>query len=180
MRNDSDQPGVPGYISIKEAAGMLGLSPSRVYEYVEDGRLSSVRAAHVILIPLEEVKNFKPKLSGRPRRSIPRWRNSPKENMLLSTTIVVQMRTKQLAPLMKRLEEIKQDERYLFPGTVARFIIKSETVPGQIEISLIWRRSVAPPEEVRDQALEELRRALADVLDWSTAQYNNGQILMHT
>src|SRR6266699_1094960 len=152
MRNDSDQPGVPGYISIKEAAGMLGLSPSRVYEYVEDGRLSSVRAAHVILIPLEEVKNFKPKLSGRPRRSIPRWRNSPKENMLLSTTIVVQMRTKQLAPLMKR----------------------------QIEISLIWRRSVAPPEEVRDQALGELRRALADVLDWSTAQYNNGQILMHT
>jgi excisionase family DNA binding protein len=180
MRNDIDQPGVPGYISIKEAAGMLGLSPSRVYEYVEDGRLSSVRAAHVILIPLEEIKNFKPKLSGRPRRSISRWRISPEENTLLSTTIVVQMRTKQMAVLMKRLEEMKQGEGSLFPGTVARFIIKSETFPGQIEISLVWRRSVAPSEEMREQALEEFRQALADVLDWSTAQYNHGQVLMHT
>ena len=50
-------------------------------------------------------------------------------------------------------------------ATVARFIIKSETIAGQIEISLIWRRSVTPPEEVRDQALEELRLALADVLN---------------
>src|SRR5260370_19176668 len=97
MRNDSDQPGVPGYISIKEAAERLGLSHSRIYEYVEDGRLSSVRAAHVILIPLEEIKNFKPKLSGRPRRSIPRWRISPDENALLSTTIIVQMRANHLA-----------------------------------------------------------------------------------
>src|SRR6266702_8347598 len=93
MRNENDQPGVPGYISIKEAAEKLGLSPSRVYEYVEDGRLTSVRAAHVILIPLDEVENFKPKLAGRPRRSIPPWRISPKENMLLSTTIFVQIRT---------------------------------------------------------------------------------------
>jgi hypothetical protein len=43
---------------------MLGLSPSRVYEYVEDGGLSLVRNARIILILLEEVKNFKPKLLG--------------------------------------------------------------------------------------------------------------------
>src|SRR6266487_5246997 len=102
MWNDSDQQGVPGYISIKQAATMLGLSPSRVYEYVEDGRLSSVRAAHVILIPIEEIRNFKPKLSGRPRRSISPWRISPEENTLLSTSIVVQMRTKNLTELMER------------------------------------------------------------------------------
>src|SRR6266567_4975554 len=171
MRNDSDQPGVPGYISIKEAAGMLGLSPSRVYEYVEDGRLSSVRAAHVILIPLEEVENFKPKLSGRPRRSVPRWRISPKENMLLSTMIFVQIRPGQQDEIMKKLEKIRRGEHYLFPGTVSRFIVKSETIPGQVEISLIWRSTVMPTEEEREQALEEFRQGLANVLDWNTAQY---------
>ena len=180
MRNVNDQLGVPGYISIKEAAEKLGLSPSRVYEYVEDGRLSSVRAAHVILIPLEEIENFKPKLAGRPRRSIPRWRISPKENLLLSTTIYVQMRNNREEDLMKRLEKMKQKEQLLFPGTVSRFIIKSETIPGQIEISLIWRSTIMPPEEVREQALEKFQHALADVLDWSTAQYNTGQVLMHT
>src|SRR5713226_6385921 len=114
MYVNDGQASVPGYLSIKEAAGKLGLSPSRVYEYVEDGRLSSVRAAHVILIPLEEVENFKPKLSGRPRRSIPRWRISPKENMLLSTMICVQIRAGRQNDLMKKLEKIKQGEHYLF------------------------------------------------------------------
>lgn len=180
MRNENDQLGVPGYISIKEAAEKLGLSPSRVYEYVEDGRLSSVRAAHVILIPLEEIENFKPKLAGRPRRSIPRWRISPKENMLLSTTISVQMRTNREDELMKRLVKIKQEEQFLFPGTVSRSIIRSETLPGHIEISLIWRSTVMPSEEARKQALEKFQHALEDVLDWSTAQYESGQVMMHT
>ena len=133
--NDS-QTSVPGYVSIKEAAEILGLSPSRVYEYVEDGRLSSVRAAHVILIPVEEVKNFKPNIAGRPRKSVLRWRISPENNMLLSTSIVVQIRTNRQTELMKKLEEIRQDDEYLFPGTVSRFIIRSETFPEQVEISL--------------------------------------------
>src|SRR5258708_30554339 len=180
MQNDNNQPGVPGYLSIKEAAEKLGLSPSRVYEYVEDGRLSSVRAAHVILIPLEEVEDFKPKLSGRPRRSIPRWRISPTENMLLSTMIFVQIRAGHQDELMKKLEKIRQGEHYLFPGTVSRFIVKSETIPGQVEISLVWRSTVMPTEEEREEALEEFRHALADVLDWNTAKYSHGQVLLHT
>ncbi len=159
---------------------MLGLSPSRVYEYVEDGRLSSVRAAHVILIPIEEVQNFKPNIAGRPRKSVLRWRISPENNMLLSTSIVVQIRAGHQDQLMNRLEEIRQSEQHLFPGTVARFIVKSETFPEQVEISLVWRNTVMPDEESRKQGLEQFRKALADVLDWNTAQYNDGTVLMHT
>jgi excisionase family DNA binding protein len=180
MYVNDGQASVPGYVSIKEAAEILGLSPSRVYEYVEDGRLSSVRAAHVILIPVGEVKNFKPNIAGRPRKSTLRWRISPENNMLLSTTILVQMRGNRLAALLERLKELKEGEQYLFPGTVARFIVKSETVPGQIEISLIWRSTAMPDEQARQQGLEKFRQALADVLDWNTAQYSNGQVLMHT
>ena len=176
-----DEPsGVPGYIPIKEAAEMLGLSPSRVYEYVEDGRFSSVRAGHVILIPVNEVKNFKPGIAGRPRKSLLRWRISPSNNMLYSTSITVQIKAEQQENLLKRLEEIRKEEQHLFPGTVARFIGKSETFPGQLEISLIWRSTARPNEKARSEALTEFRNALADVLDWNTAQYNEGQILMHT
>jgi hypothetical protein len=38
-----------------------------VYAYIEERRLPAVRAAHVIMIPVEEVKKFNPKISGRPR-----------------------------------------------------------------------------------------------------------------
>jgi excisionase family DNA binding protein len=180
MPNNNDQSRVPGYVSIKEAAKILGLSPSRVYEYVEDGRFSSVRAAHVILIPLEEVERYKPSISGRPRKSVPRWRISPEDNLLLSTTILVQLRPHLQELFIKRLEEMKRSDLYLFPGTIARFITQSETKPGQVEISLVWRKTVMPTEEERERALEELRQALSDVLDWDTAQYNQGQVLMHT
>lgn len=159
---------------------MLGLSPSRVYEYVEDGRLSSVRAAHVILIPEDEVKNFKPGIAGRPRKSVLRWRISPENNLLFSTSIVVQVRVGHQDELMKKLEKIRQGDEHLFPGTVARFIVESETIPGQIEIALIWRGTVMPEEAERQQALEEFKLKLADVLDWNTAQYKNGKVLMHT
>ncbi len=180
MHVNDDQSGVPGYVSIKEAAEMLGLSPSRVYEYVEDGRLPSVRAAHVILIPEEAIKNFKPGIAGRPRKSVLRWRISPENNMLLSTSIVVQMRSGCQAKLMKKLEEMRQGDEYLFPGTVARFIVRSETLPGQVEILLIWRSTAMPDEVARGKMLEAFRRALGDVLDWSTAQYSEGQVLLHT
>src|SRR5450755_4233508 len=136
MHVNDGQASVPGYVSIKEAAEMLGLSPSRVYEYVEDGRLSSVRAAHVILIPVDEVRNFKPNIAGRPRKSVLRWRISPENNVLFSTSIVVQIKAGTEDLLVKRLEEIRQGDQYLFPGTVARFVIKSATSPEQVEISL--------------------------------------------
>ena len=180
MHVNDGQASVPGYVSIREAAEMLGLSPSRVYEYVEDGRLSSVRAAHVILIPLEEVKNFKPNIAGRPRKSVLQWRISPENNMLRATSIVVPVRPDRQAELMKKLEEIRRSDEYLFPRTVARFIMRSETLPEQVEISLIWRSTAMPDELTRKKALEDFQQALADVLNWSTSQSNEGQVLMHT
>ncbi len=37
-----------------------------------------------------------------------------------------------------------------------------------------------PNEEKREQTLEAFRQALDNVLDWETAHYNTGKVLMHT
>ena len=71
MRNENNRPSIPGYVSIKEAAEILGISPNRVYTYVEEGRLPSAQAAHVIMIPLDALNSFKAQLSGRPRTRVP-------------------------------------------------------------------------------------------------------------
>jgi len=175
-----DIPDLPGYVSTKEAAKILGISERRVRLYIEMKRLPAVRAADVLMIPLDNVKNFKRKIVGRPRKNTLAWRTSSVENTQFLTSISVQIQANQEKQLIERLEEVKRSGHHVFPGTVARYLVKSEMVPGQVEILLIWRSTIMPNAEEREQTLEAFRQALADVLDWSTAQYHYGQALMHT
>jgi excisionase family DNA binding protein len=180
MREYLDLPAMSEYVSIKEAAKILGVSDKRVYAYIEDGRLPAVRAAHVIMIPVEAVKNFKPKISGRPRKNTPAWRTSPEDNKLLTTSISVRVQGDQQNRLERRLEDIKQIGEHIFPGTVARYFIWSKTHPGTVEILLVWRSSMMPNEATREEELDRFQQALASMLDWTTAQYNEGEVLLHT
>jgi|SRR5579859_2733546 len=180
MSEDIDRPRLPGYVTIKEAAKILNLSDKRVYEYVEDGRLSSVWASHVIMIPLDEVQNFKPNISGRPRKSVPLWHISPDDNLLLSTLILVRMKSGQQNTLMQKLEEIRQTKQHLFPGTIGRYFIGDGTGIEPVQILLIWRSSVVPDVATREQNLQAFREALDEVLDWGTAEYHHGRVFMHT
>lgn len=159
---------------------MLGISERRIRLYIEMKRLPAVRAADVLMIPAEDVKNFKRKIVGRPRKNTLSWRTSSVENTQFMTSIFVQMKDQQATPLMQKMEEIKLSGGHVFPGTVARYMVRSESVLGQVELVLIWRSTVMPDEVEREQALEAFRQALDDVLDWNTAQYHHGEILMHT
>ena len=180
MRESLDLPNMPEYVSIKEAAKMLGVSDKRVYAYIEEGRLPAVRAAHVIMIAVEEVKKFKPKTSGRPRKNTPVWRSSPEDNRLLATTISVPIMPNQQKELEQRLEEVRQLDEHVFPGTTARYIINSKLHPGSIEILLVWRSTTIPDDAAYEQALDKFRQVLAGMLDWSRAQYDLGEVILHT
>ena len=109
-----------GVKAIKEAAQMLGISDKRVYEYVDEGRLPSMGAADVIMIPVEKVRQFKRKSAGRPRKSVPLWRISYGENMQFITFILVQVYPDQQQALVQKLEEMRQGHLHIFPGTVTR------------------------------------------------------------
>jgi hypothetical protein len=173
-------PDLPGYVSTREAAKMLGISERRIRLYIEMKRLPAVRAADVLMIPVENVKNFTRKIVGRPRKSVLAWRISSTENTQFITSISLQVKSHQEQQLIQRMEEIKRSGEHVFPGTVARYVVKSATTPRQIEIVLVWRSTIMPDEAEREQALEAFRHTLADVLDWDTAQYSNGEVLMHT
>jgi hypothetical protein len=173
-------PDLPGYVSTKEAAKMLGISDRRIRLYIEMRRLPAVRAADVLMIPVENVKNFKRNIVGRPRKNTLAWRISSDDNTQYMTSISVQVQIHQEKQLTLWLEEIRRNGQHIFPGTVARYVVRSKTLPRQIEIVLVWRSTIMPSEIEREQELEAFRQKLADVLDWSTAQYNDGEVLMHT
>ncbi|QBD80763.1 DNA-binding protein [Ktedonosporobacter rubrisoli] len=179
LKSQAELPSLKGYVSIREAAEMLGLARKTVYEYVTEGRIPGVKAGDIILVRVEDVENFKPNISGRPRTTIPQWRISPADNTLFQTRIFVHIKPGKLSEFRQRLDEIRRQKAHLFPGTIARYIAGSQKDPQQVEISLIWRSSVAPDEAVRQQALEEFKQRLADVLDWENASYDEGSIFMH-
>jgi excisionase family DNA binding protein len=180
MSNYADVPDLPGYVSVEEAAKRLGISKTRVYGYINDGRLRAVKASQTLMIPVQEIENYKRNITGRPRKSTPIWRIPPKDNDLHITLIFVEAFPDKINILKKRLIEIKTSENFIFPGTIARYISQSETQPGRIEIELVWRGAAMPDEPERERELEAFRQKLADVLDWSKAQYSNSKILLHT
>jgi excisionase family DNA binding protein len=182
MQETFPLPNIPGYVSIKQAAKILGVTESTMYRYVEAGRIPAVQAGHNIMMPEEAVKQFKPKLTGRPRRKVPIWRASPDSSPLLVTSIRIQVHPGQRARLVEKLLKIKQEERHLFPGTVARYVSQeqAEASPATVTLQLVWKQNEAPPEAERRQALEEFATELADVLDWSTAEYSTSKAIIHT
>jgi len=154
-------PDLPGYVSTREAAKMLGISERRIRLYIEMKRLPAVRAADVLMIPSEQVKNFKRKIVGRPRKNTLSWRISSTENTQFMTSISVQVKSHDEEQLLQQIEEVKRSGRHIFPGTVARYVVRSETIPRQVEIVLVWRSTVMPNEVEREQALEAFRQTLA-------------------
>src|SRR5579859_7841578 len=124
---NDDLPKLPGYVSIKEAARILGLGERTVYRYVEEKRLRGMRAANAIMIPLEDLLNVKRRVIGRERKVTPLWRAVSEGNTRFVTLISVQMYQGKRGELLSRLEEIRMEKRHLFPGTVARHIIDDQS-----------------------------------------------------
>ncbi|QBD79431.1 DNA-binding protein [Ktedonosporobacter rubrisoli] len=180
MNEDTAVPDLSGYITVKEAAEILGLSARAVYEFVDEERLPSLRAGHAVLVLREAVERFERQPVGKPRKTIPPWRISSGENTQFMTLIHVSIQAGKREELAQKLEAMRQQKLHLFPGTVVRSIMASETKAGQAVIVLIWRGAIMPPETKREEALAAFRQDLEDVLDWERAEYNSGPVMMHT
>src|SRR5947207_2633950 len=158
-----DIPNLPGYVSVKEAAELLGISDKRVYQYVMAGRLPAQRVGHILILPVEEVKRFKLGPSGRTRTKAPSWRTYRSRGTLLATEIRVQVRSGQQSKLVEKLKALQKADRHTFPGTVARYVIKGGEALAEIHLVLLWKDTEMPTDETRLQDLAALKDELADV-----------------
>jgi excisionase family DNA binding protein len=180
MLNDIEIPNLPGYVSIKEAADMLGVSDKRVYQYVRAGRLPAQRIGHILILPIEEVKQFKPSPTGRVRTKAPSWRVFRSRGTLLITDIHVRVRVGQRARLIDKLKAIQKLDRHTFPGTVARYIAKGDEDLKTVQVVFLWKTTEMPDEAMRKQDFVAFQEEMADVLDWETAQINTNEVIIQT
>lgn len=178
-----------GYLTIAQAAQRLGVSRTSVYNFIDDGRLDILEVGTVTMVVEESIKHAKKKSAGgRPRKNPLLWRESFKDGEFIIKVIMVQVREDQSEDqpedqpkkFFDRLKEMKKDKKHLFPRTTRRYISESNTVAGRIKIQLIWKQNDLPDDEEYERELAAFRKEFADVLDWSTAQYETETVLLHT
>lgn len=167
------------YLSVREAAGMMGVSTRSVYGYIGTGRLLGIRIGSSIAVHAEAVRKYQRSVVGRPRTRTPIWRVPVVMNLQYLTTINVRVREGQSELLGRRLTEIRMDQRHLMPGTVARYIVRNQANPDDIQIILIWRKLAMPSDEERETTIAALCNDLADILDWETALRSDGQVILN-
>lgn len=180
MTEYMELPEVPDYISTDQAAKILGISKQRVYQYIEEKRLPAFRAGNVILLRRENVEQFKPNITGRPRKREPQWRVYRGGSTVLGMDIRVQVRPDQLEHLLEKLRAMYQGQRHTFPGTIQRYVFKEESLPTVISIWLIWKDTEMPSEAIRGRNLDAFKAELADVLDWETAEISIKEGIIYT
>jgi len=180
MTDYIDLPEVPDYISTDRAAQILAISKQRVYQYIEEKRLPAFRAGNTILLRKEAVEQFKPNITGRPRKKAPQWRVYRGGSTVLSTDIHVQVRPDKQAQLIEKLKAIYRGQRHTFPGTIQRYIFKDDGFPTSVSIWLVWKDTEMPDEATRERNLAAFRTELDDVLDWKTAQISTKEGIIYT
>jgi excisionase family DNA binding protein len=180
MAIDNEASTIPGYVSSKQAATMLGISKHRLYQYVKAKRLHVVRVGKAFMVPLEEIEQFKLNPPGRVRTKAPDWRVYNIRSKLLLLDIEVQVLPGQQERLLEKLRAIQEGNRHIFPGTMARYVLKEDTSFTSVSIWLVWKDTEMPDEVIREEELTAFKAELADVLDWQTASQSTKEGIIYT
>ncbi len=180
MKNTDHISELANYISVRDAARELGISVRRLYRHIDQEKIQAVRIANILVIPKDELKHVSYGTTGRPRQNTPLWHIAAPNDAYTWLHVFVELREDDGQDLTAKLGAIRREGSHLFPGTAARYVVRSDQRPREVQILLIWRGSLLPTPEAREAALEELRGDLADLVDWRTARYETAQVLMHT
>ena len=73
------------YLTMKQAARVLGVSKRSVYGYIEHGKLASERVDDLLMVRAEDTASFRRRAPGQVRTRTQHWRLPPEHNPALLT-----------------------------------------------------------------------------------------------
>lgn len=165
------------FVSVSEAAHIIGCSRKKVYRYIKEGRLLSSRVGRILVLRRDEVQQLLPDSPEKEQRKAPPWQSPRSSEELLATIIHVQIQPGKQEELEEQLAIVEAEQQYTFGGSLARYIMGDNE---SIEIVLIWNRADMPEERTWCQDIRLFQRAFAGILDWNTATISRGHVLHHT
>lgn len=176
---DDELTGMPGYVTPKKAALMLGLTDKRIHQLIRAKRLPARKMLGRYVIREEAVEDFKRSPAGRLRTQPPPWRAYGSGIHLKGRGIQVQIRPGQEETFEKKLQAMREEQTHLLSGTMLRHILLEEDEPARVHIWLEWKDNEAD-EETLARELADFKAEFADVLDWGTEQSSSLKGLLYT
>ncbi|GHO94540.1 hypothetical protein KSF_045880 [Reticulibacter mediterranei] len=180
MVEDGDAPGIPGYVSVREAAEIINVSESRLYEFIREKRLPRYKVGNTLVLAQADLEAFKRNPTGRLRKSPPKWRAYRGGGKLFTTEMQVRIRPGERERLLKKLEAIRKEEWHTLTGSIARYILLDRAAIDTLTILLMWKDSEMPDQDIHEQELAAFRAELADAVDWDTAQISEKDGIIYT
>ncbi len=180
MAEESETLNTRDFVTTSEAAEALGVSYYTVYEYIREKRLLAEMVGGIYMIPKKAVLEFKAKPTGRTRTKPPPWRVYRAGARVRGMDIRVRLLAGQQERLVEKLNAILEGQRYLFPGTMQRYVFEEDAEPKHVVISLIWKDTEMPDEVARERDLAAFKAELADELDWMTAEISIKEGIIYT
>jgi excisionase family DNA binding protein len=168
------------FVTINEAAQILGISYGATYQYVKEKRIPSELVGSIYLLPRKAVEEFKPLPTGKVRKKPPAWRAYRAGSKLFATEIHVPVREGQRERLEEKLKEMLASNQHALTGTLHRYIAAGDEQLTTVTITLIWRDVEMPDEATRQRELAAFKQDLADLLDWENAIENTNRLLLYT
>ncbi|HEY3992541.1 MAG TPA: helix-turn-helix domain-containing protein [Ktedonobacteraceae bacterium] len=178
--NERKKSSPPGYISSEEAAQRLDVSKDRLYQWVKQARLTAYTVGNSFTFLEKDIENFERNPTGRKRKGPPSWRVYKGDVKVLATEISVQVCAGQQKRLMAKIKAMQKADEYVFPGTIARYIVQEDEQLNSIKILLFWKSTEMPDEAVRESQLAMFQKDFADILDWQSAQIKMTSALTYT
>src|SRR5258707_15636958 len=132
------------YLSVQEAASILGASARSVYGYIAKGQLPATRIGERIFVRAQDVSTFERTAPGRQRVLAPAWHIPPQRNRQYVTMITVRVRVGQNEALEDRLGEVQGSSAHRFFGTSARYVVHDQRDPAEIALGVRGRGAVMP------------------------------------
>lgn len=180
MSEEKEYLRIPGHVSVKVAAEMIGLSYDRTFRLVKAGRIPSRKVGGKHMIPVNAVEEFKRNPPGRVREKAPAWRVYDNRIRLLSTEIRVRVRPGCLENFEQKLHQLLKEQLYKFPGTMGRYIFKNAHDPELVTISLLWKNNEMADEVTLQRELDAFKTEFSDILDWEHAEISYHEGLLYT
>src|SRR6266699_6405662 len=132
MEKENETSNTRDFVTTSEAAEALGVSYYTVYEYIREKRLVAEMVGGIYMIPKKAVEEFKAKPTGRTRTKPPPWRIYRAGAKVRGMDIRVSVRAGRQQRLIEKLNAILEGQRYLFPGTMQRYVFEEDTEPQHI------------------------------------------------
>lgn len=142
------------WVSVREAARRLGVSPACVYGYVRRGKLARRSVEGRMMLRETEVLA----LRGERAEPLP----TPQRMLML----MAPLRAGGRAGLAAKLERFREQQKHILPGVFRQSSACDETGPGRVLITCFWQPQDVPSQGKRQRALAALVADLVDLCDW--------------